>query len=152
MSHDGVKSETSGQKRCSPIHARLLSPTSALASLYRPKTTSEVYQRCPKKICTPFSPKPAQTVGKAPRSPVLSGCRPNSRHSDLVVCVCVCVRHSGVCPGEDVVAGPRAEGERVGGPWAALLQRVQRHRGGDWSTALRSDHGQHRPAAGSVEA
>ena len=126
----------------------LSAPTSALPSLCRPKTTSEVYQRCPRKICTPCSPKPAQTVRDA--SPLLSFIRLASCWPKRV-CVCVCLRHSGVCPGEDAAAGPRAESECIGGARAALLRRVQRHRGGDRSAALRSDHGQHRPAAGPVE-
>uniref|UniRef100_A0A8D3DNE4 mitogen-activated protein kinase n=1 Tax=Scophthalmus maximus TaxID=52904 RepID=A0A8D3DNE4_SCOMX len=53
--------------------------------------------------------------------------------------------------GEDAAAGPRAEGERLGGTGPAFLRRVQGHGGGDRGTAVRPDHGQHRPATGPVE-
>lgn len=108
----------------------------------RQETTSEAYQKYQRKTCTPFSPKPAQTVPE----------HTCSWRSCLLGDFNVCVLCSGVCPGEDVAPGPWLQGERVRGARAPLLQRVQRRGGGDGGPALRPDPGQHRPAAGPVEA
>lgn len=71
-------------------------------------------------------------------------CRADSWHVDVK-------NRSRVRLGEDAAAGPRAEGERLGGTGPAFLRRVQGHGGGDRGTAVRPDHGQHRPATGPVE-
>ena len=78
---------------------------------HRPKTTSEVSQKCRKKTCTLSSPRPAPTVRVRSSESV----QPN--YVNLTVCVC----GSCVCAGEDAAAGPRAEGERRRGPGPAPL-------------------------------
>lgn len=65
------------------------------SSINRPKTTSEVYQKCQKKICTLFSPKLAQMVCEDLWSPVnLPVGSTKFHHADFEMLMCtaaVCV-------------------------------------------------------------